>query len=178
MGLDAQRTQCTLLENPVQVDGIRVRYTMLRASNSSRTRADKLMIKDNGRSIQLRTEWYGVRDRQESFRKNVVFAFARGAINTGNLAGPIYSLLLLYAFATLQNVLLEIRDQGNFASRAELGELFKGSKSKLPWIDYDLVDEGRTMRNKVAHSNFILPPMETFHYLDAIEAELKAFGVV
>ncbi|MCH7626649.1 MAG: hypothetical protein IIC83_12060 [Chloroflexi bacterium] len=136
------------------------------------------MIKDGGRLIQLRREWNGVRDRQESFRKNVVFAFASGAMNTGNLAGPIYSLLLLYAFATLQNVLLEIRDQGTFSSRAELGELFKGSRSILPWIDYDLVDEGRDMRNKIAHSNFILPPKESFHYIDAIEAELRAFGIV
>ncbi len=129
------------------------------------------MIKDGGRLIQLRSEWNGVRDRQEYFRRNVLFAFAEGALNMRNLADPIYSLLLLYAFATLQSVLMEIRDQGTFSSRGELGELFKGSKTILPWVDYDLVNEGRRMRNKIAHSNFILSSKESFRYIDAIEAE-------
>ena len=79
----------------------------------------------------------------------------------------------------LDEVLIELRDQGEFASKGRhLGHRMRDSRGSLPWHDYPLVDSGKKARNDLAHKAIIAPIADCKKYVDAIEAELKAWGVL
>jgi hypothetical protein len=59
-----------------------------------------------------------------------------------------------------------------------LGQKMAASKDKLQWTDYDLVAEGKCARNDLAHQAKLLSKADCFRFVDAIEGELKAWGVI
>jgi hypothetical protein len=52
------------------------------------------------------------------------------------------------------------------------------SANLLPWRDYALVDTGKTARNDLAHEAKLVDKANCFRFIDAIEAELKAWNVL
>ena len=79
----------------------------------------------------------------------------------------------------LDEVLNKLNSQGTFAcNRWELGAKMEASKSGLQWTDYDLVAEGKEARNDLAHEAKLLAKADCFRFIDAIEDELKAWGVI
>jgi len=92
-----------------------------------------------------------------------------------------YNLPFLLAYAVLDQVLDELMDQGVFQcvqKRPFLGDKMVVSRNRLPWLDYDLVDLGRKARNDLAHEAKLLGKSQCFAFIDAIEAELKAWGIL
>ncbi len=52
------------------------------------------------------------------------------------------------------------------------------SRKVLPWQDYKSVDEGRNKRNDLAHEAQLVSKADCQRFIDAIEAELMAWGIV
>ncbi len=52
------------------------------------------------------------------------------------------------------------------------------SQNALPWQDYELINNGRDARNALAHQAKLLSKADCLRFIDAIESELKAWGVV
>lgn len=54
----------------------------------------------------------------------------------------------------------------------------EASKTRLPWINYELVDEGKDKRNQVAHEAKHISIEECIKYINAIEEELKNWNIL
>jgi hypothetical protein len=52
------------------------------------------------------------------------------------------------------------------------------SQTSLPWVAFDSVSEGRDERQKAAHGVKIVARADCWKYIDAIEQELVAWGVL
>ena len=94
----------------------------------------------------------------------------------------IYNLPLVLAYAVLDEVLSALISQGTFACRdwtlgAKMGASSKPG-SGLQWKDYDLVARGKEARNDLAHEAKLLAKADCFRFIDAIEGELKARGLI
>ncbi len=110
------------------------------------------MITDPTVASTLRSEWDGVVKMRERMKLLVVATFAGGAITGRALANVLYNLPVLLAFDVLTQALAAMRDQGAFAcSRNQLGHLMDGSKTAVPWIDWDKLRAGVRRRNEIAH---------------------------
>ena len=100
-----------------------------------------------------------------------------------DMSAPIesYNLPFVLAYAVLDDVLSQLHDQGEFRCSSRepmLREKMCASRNILPWQDYGFVDLGRKDRNKLAHEAKLVPKPDCIAYVDAIETELKAWGVL
>lgn len=93
-----------------------------------------------------------------------------------------YNLPFVLAYAVLDQVLDELIDQGAFKKprgrRPMLGAKMTASAADLQWTDYDLVAKGKDARNDPAHEAKLLAKADCFRFVDAVESELKAWGVI
>jgi hypothetical protein len=92
-----------------------------------------------------------------------------------------YNLPFVLAYAVLDQVLDELMDQGALQKpkgRPMLGAKMAASKADLQWTDYDLVAVGKVARNALAHDAKLLAKADCFRFVDAIEGELKAWGLI
>jgi hypothetical protein len=90
-----------------------------------------------------------------------------------------YNLPFVLAFAVLDQVLDELIAQGLFKPRGTLlGAKMDASRGALPWQGYDLVWDGKEKRNDLAHEAKLLKKADCLRYVDAIEAELRAWNVI
>lgn len=139
------------------------------------------MIQDPTMFQNLRQEWHAVRDTQSMVQRHLNAAASSGGLGVAvnlTLRDVCHSLVILFAFSVLEEVLTQLRDEGNFTSGSQLGALMHASKSVIPWVDFNLVDKARQERNKVAHDQKILPRGDCWKYIDAIEAELLEWGIL
>jgi len=106
-----------------------------------------------------------------------------GGVSAATTAWPpdhYYNLPLLLAFAVLDQVFEELKEQKVFAvsGRPMLGAKMKASKAHVPSQDYDLVEKGKDARNKLAHEAKLLTKADCLSYVAAIERELTAWRVI
>ena len=52
------------------------------------------------------------------------------------------------------------------------------SQQTIGWTNFALLNEGKEKRNDIAHRSEILPHAKSEEYIDAIEAELRGWGVL
>ena len=138
------------------------------------------MIRDATALGEVRAEWQYVTGARDLIARNLAAAHPgiSGMGQSHEFRNLSYNLCLLFAYSVLERVLRELRDEGIFSSSKELGALMANSKTVLPWQDYSKADEGRERRNDVAHRRHILERADCWKYIDAIEDELVAWGVV
>jgi len=138
------------------------------------------VIKDQTALQNLANAWRDVRSRQSFMQRHLLGSMGGiGSMPSIFLADPVYNLVLLYAYAVLDEVLRQLRDEGNFSSKTtKLGDLMHSSKTSLAWVNFDLVDKGREQRNDIAHCSVTIPRGECWKYIDAIEMELKSWQIV
>lgn len=86
----------------------------------------------------------------------------------------------MLAYAVLDQVLDQFKIQGLFTTsgRSLLGTKMEASKGRIPWQDYALVEKGKDARNALAHEAVLVPKSECLAFIDAIERELTAWGVI
>jgi len=139
------------------------------------------VIKDPKTLSDYRKEWNGV----EALRTKLqVSAFAAVGSMDGlypfALEKAAHNLPFIHAFSVLNNVLITLRDQGDFTSKGTtwLGKLVKASKNTLPWNDFQTIKTGVNRRNGVAHRADLLETTECWKYVDAIKLELTSWGIV
>lgn len=148
---------------------------MLYFGNESRN-----MIIDPPILKEIKEEWDGVRLFQSKIQRHLNAAGGIiGGGSTHDLRNISHNLTLLFAFSVLERTLKQLKSEGVFSAKSKgLENLMLGSKSKLPWQDYVLVNKARVDRNKVAHCKKTLERGECWKYIDAIEAELKMWKIV
>jgi len=81
----------------------------------------------------------------------------------------------------LDQVLGELMDQRTFqcAKRKPLlGDKMVASRNHVPWQNYTLVETGKNARNDLAHEAKLVGKSDCFAFIDAIETELKSWGVI
>jgi hypothetical protein len=128
---------------------------------------------------EIRMSWHGVREFREKLQRAVLASFAFGGLPQPFLADAGHNLPLLHAFAVLNEVLQQLRDEGHFTCKGFfLGALMNASADALPWVDFALVKEGVARRNDVAHKGMVLPRTDCWKYIDAVETQLREWNVV
>ena len=135
------------------------------------------MIRDQQTNSEIEQDWRVVRKLCESSHRQWMIPGA--GIISETRPEDSYNLPLILAYAVLDRVLSELRDQGAFTCKTwKLGKKMAASQNALPWQDYDLVDNGRDARNDLAHQAKLLSKADCLRFIDAIESELKAWGIV
>lgn len=69
------------------------------------------------------------------------------------------NLPLVFAYEALDDALLQLLPEDVFKStnkEPDLHNLMKGSKSSLPWHNFNEMMQGKVARNKVAHKGVLL----------------------
>lgn len=135
------------------------------------------MIKDEIARTNIIADWNGVRKIQSSGDHTAMYPF--GMVITSTVPDAFWNLPFLLAYAVLDETLNELKDQGEFICRTRmLGEKMEASKAHLPWQNYDDVWKGKEARNDLAHEAIILAKDECFKYIDAVEEELRVWGIL
>ena len=99
------------------------------------------MIRDESVANGIRKSWDTVRMAEARVKTNAAAGmFGGGVPLTMDFVDFSHSLVLLFAFSVLEDVLHQSRDEGRFESgNSKLGTLMFASKDALSWIDFDAV---------------------------------------
>ncbi len=92
-----------------------------------------------------------------------------------SIADAAYNLPFLQACAVLNDVLVHLR---GVKAKTPLGAVVNTSQDALKWVNYPLMKEIVDHRNDLAHRAVFVPCSDCWRYIDAIEAELVAWGIV
>lgn len=96
---------------------------------------------------------------------------------TADFESACYGLLLVQAYGALENALRHLRDDEVFPCRSSaLGHLMAASESRLPWINYAFVDQGRLYRNRLVHEMQTVRAFTVLEYVRAVQEELKVWA--
>jgi hypothetical protein len=125
-----------------------------------------------------RKAWASVRDSQERLTATLAFTASSGIVGSA-VFDACHDLTLVFGYAVLQDILEQLQYESLFKSnRPGLRALMHASRSGLPWQNFALVDRGRERRNDFAHERMTVPVEECVKYVDAIDKELRAWGIV
>ena len=134
------------------------------------------MIKDLAKKTEIVRDWEAVKKLCAGSHRQ--YQSSRGYINE-TPPESFYNLPLVLAYCALDGVLIKLRDQGEFRCTGDfLGDRMKSSKKILPWYNYKLVSAGRIARNALAHKAKLVPKKECLIFINAIENELRAWGII
>jgi hypothetical protein len=137
------------------------------------------VILDAQRRADSDADWLAVLTTVGHVRQSGLVSFATSTLPQKGLVDLAYALTLPFAFSAFEKVLLELRDCGVIkCKRSQLRPLMEASRSRLWWQDYDLVDEARESRNALVHDRQTPSREDTIRYIDAIDAELRAWSIV
>lgn len=96
-----------------------------------------------------------------------------------NRPNDAFNLPFVLAYACLDQVLNELRDQGAFACRSSmLGPKMEASELVLPWQGYAEVLDGKDKRNLLAHEGLLVSKAEALRFIKAIEREFRAWNIL
>ena len=138
------------------------------------------MIQDSTKKQEIEDDWKGVRSFQSRIQAHLNISDGMGTVGaTHQLRNISHNLVLLFAFSVLETTLKQLRDEKVFKEKSNrLKALMHSSKSSIPWQDFDLIDDAREDRNKVAHDKVIIERDRCWGYIDGIENELILWKVV
>lgn len=138
------------------------------------------MIRDTQVRCEIEQEWNAVRKLCADSHRLAMLPV--GAIINETPPESFYNLPLVLAFAVLERVLTQLGDERAIPEapgrRPPLGARMGESKEALRWQDYALVERGRNKRNDLAHKATLVQRADCFKFIDAIEVELRAWGVL
>ena len=138
------------------------------------------MIKDTDTLTEIRACWNGVEMLRGKIQRSL-FASAGTGFGTYPFAAAnaAHNLPFMHALAVLNDVLVALAQEGRIECKSHfLGTLLDAAKSELDWVDYDAIFEAKDQRNGVAHSGELVPRGDCWKHIDAVKAELIAWGVV
>jgi hypothetical protein len=135
------------------------------------------MINNKTRKDEIVKSWNALRKIQNSLTR-VYLAPGCGFINE-KAPDTAYNLPFVLAFSVLDEVLSELSAQKTIRCKSrKLGAKMEASINILPWKNYGLVDDGRDKRNDLAHKAIVISKAECLKFIDAIENELKEWGIL
>jgi hypothetical protein len=138
------------------------------------------VIRDSVTLAEVQSGWAGVEVLRGRLQRS---AFASQGVIGGSfpfaLANAAHNLPFIHAFAVLTDVLEQLASEGHFGCKSHfLGALLTSSEKALPWRDFTLIRAGARLRNDVAHRGQLLERGDCWKYVDAVKAELSAWGIV
>lgn len=140
---------------------------------------ERTVISDPLSLREFREAWEAVRSARNVIVGNLNAASMVGRGGSPEFRNLCFALILIAAFSVLEQVLLQLRDEGHYKSKdSRLKPLMKNSRGALPWQDFDLIDRAREDRNRSAHERVFLPHAVSRDYIAGIEQELVAWGVL
>jgi hypothetical protein len=96
-----------------------------------------------------------------------------------NRPDDAFNLPFLLAYACLDQALSALQCQGAFKSKSSLlGAKMEASRSLLAWHDYEHVDAGKELRNRLAHEAELVSKQDALRYIAAVRRELHAWSVL
>ena len=95
----------------------------------------------------------------------------------------LFNLPLVLAYSVMDQVLDELILQGTLPkppgrNSILLGTKMDASRAHLSWLDYAEIELGKNARNDVAHEGILLPKVDCLRFINAIERELKMWGII
>jgi hypothetical protein len=136
------------------------------------------VIRDATVLAEIRRNWKGVETLRSRLQVSAAASGAHGRFPFA-LADAAHNLPFIHAYGVLNDVLEQLSDEGHFRRKTFfLGELLRNSRKVLPWRDFALVSAGAKRRTAVAHKGQLLDRGECWKYVEAVEGELRAWGVL
>ena len=138
------------------------------------------MIRDKIVRNEIAKEWRSIKILCRDSHRGGVVGGGFGAVYVNETPPEsFYNLPLVLAYAILDEVFNALIAQGAFACTSwMIGPKMKASKTKLPWQNYSLVWKGKIARDKLAHKAILVEKVRCLEFIEAIEVELKAWGVI
>jgi hypothetical protein len=124
---------------------------------------------------KLRTDWHGVRLLRSKIDRVIKGSATLPGSFTLLIADAAHNLPFLQACAVLNDALAYLRGVN---PRTPLGSLVKAHRDALSWVNYQLIKKIVCDRNALAHRATFVSRGTCWRYIDAIEAELVAWGIV
>jgi hypothetical protein len=137
------------------------------------------VINDTAVLTEVRASWAGLELLRLSLKTSAFASTGRMGIFPHKLANAAHNLPFIHAFAVLNDVLEQLAEEQHWRYQGRiLGKLLKDAKRKLPWRNLGRIGAGVVARHKVAHKGQLLDRYKCWEYIDAVKAELSAWGVV
>lgn len=138
------------------------------------------MIQNARKKQRIQDDWSALRKIQGRLKGRSYMSPAAGAqIQESGAPDEAYNLPFVLAYAVLNQVLTLLGKEGHYPMRnRKLGEQMKDSKKHLPWQDWALAWDGKEKRDGLAHRAEVATKRKCALYVDAIEAELRAWKVL
>ena len=145
------------------------------------------MVEDQEVLESVRAQWANARKMEQRMKvlTNV------GGFLPIPLPNPVrdvgHNLVLLFGFEPFAEVLYEFVKQGTITLQGEnpqeskqrkIKRILKNGKDQVEWQDWDLIDTINKARNDVAHGRTVLGRGQCWQYLDALEHQLRAWGIL
>lgn len=137
------------------------------------------MILNPSSLTPLQEKWQGVIQMRERMDHLVISTFAFDPITSPAFGNILYNLPFLLALDVLRQVLLQAKEQEQFAgSGQELADLMEAAKISVPWLDWQSLRKAATRQNEVAHQAKLWGDRECLRDISNIEAQLCAWGII
>jgi hypothetical protein len=135
---------------------------------------DPLMLSEIGK------QWAAVRTLCRGSHRQIVMPGAGTYCETP--PDELFNLPLVLAYGVMDQVLDELILQGTFPNpsgrKPPLGAKMDASRAHPSWLDYAQIELGKKARNDVAHEGTLFPKADCLRFIDAIERQLKAWGII
>lgn len=117
------------------------------------------MIKNQDRKEEIVETWGSLRKLQNKLV--CCWMLPGGATINERAPDETYNLPFVLAYAVLDNVLSELREQGDIKSKSwMIGAKMEASRDIFPWLNYELVYKGKDGRNNLAHDDKLMEKNE------------------
>jgi len=135
------------------------------------------MINDPIAKNEILENWKGVNKLKNSF--HIVHLYPGAGLIGNSTPQEFYNLPFILAYTVLDGVLEQLKNEGVFSCNTwMLGVKMEKSRDKIPWNNYDLINSGKNARNDLAHKAITINKTDCLKYIEAIETELKAWGIL
>lgn len=170
MGLMENGWLADVLFSPTRIEANLFRYSRKMISNTEALNA-------------IREAWKAVRKVQSQAHYAML---PPGGVHQFCAPDYYFNLPFLLAYSVLEEVLTELTNQGTLTypdnlkpnQFMKLGRMIESAKT-LNWNDFKTVGEdGLEARNDLAHRAILLSKQDCHKYIEAIELELKTWGVL
>jgi hypothetical protein len=142
------------------------------------------MIKDQNVRAEIKQEWKTVRALTGWSSGGAVSGGCGGVFIVETPPEQFYNLPLVLAYSVLDDVLGQMIFEHIFNCTTKnmnchkLGDKMQSSNGKIMWKDYATVNDGRNRRNDVAHNGVLHSEQICRKYINAVEDELKNWGLL
>jgi hypothetical protein len=125
----------------------------------------------------LRSEWAAVVKVREHMRR--LMAGPVGSIADGALHSVVYNLPLFMAFNVLERALRALKKQRQIPGHSEqLGDLMDMFQGDPSWLEWSVLRDGERRRHAIAHAGELFSGVECLTDIEAVEEQLRAWGIV